>query len=207
MLKVYRVRRFTVESLREALQAPAVHVAPGTVEAASAHIALLLPRLRLLQEQRTAVARRIEALLEELGQETVPGEHRDVTILRSLPGVGRVVAATVLAEAVRPLTERDYQTLRAHGGIAPVTRQSGKKLSVSMRYGCNPRLRNAFYHWARTSVQNDPHSRDHYDRLRSQGHAHARARRGVADRSLGVLVAMLRSRTLYDPDRRRRIVA
>ena len=168
VLKVYRVRRFTVESIRGALQTPAVHVAPGTVEAASAHIALLLPRLRLLQEQRAAVARRIEALLDELGQEAIPGEHRDVTILRSLPGVGRVVAATVLAEAARPLAARDYQTLRAHGGIAPVTRQSGKTLSVSMRYGCNPRLRNAFYHWARTSVQNDPHCREHYDRLRSQ---------------------------------------
>lgn len=207
VLKVYRVRRFTVESIREALQTPAVPVAPGTVEAASAHIALLLPRLRLLQEQHTSVARRIEVLLEDLGREAIPGEPRDVTILRSLPGVGRVVAATVLAEAAQPLAERDYQTLRAHGGIAPVTRKSGKKLSVSMRYGCNPRLRNAFYHWARTSVQNDPHCRDHYDRLRKQGHGHARALRGVADRSLGVLVAMLTSRTLYDPERRRKIAA
>src|SRR5262249_47187990 len=84
VLKVYRVRRFTVEGIREALQVPAVHVAPGTVEAASAHIALLLPRLRLLQEQRTSLARRIEALLGDLGQEVIPGEHRDVTILRSL---------------------------------------------------------------------------------------------------------------------------
>jgi transposase len=194
VLKVYRVRRFTVETIREALQTPAVYVAPGTVEAAHAHIALLLPRLRLLQQQGTAVARRIEALLEDLGPEAVPGEPRDVTILRSLPGVGRVVAATVLAEAAQPLAERDYRTLRAHGGIAPVTRKSGKKLSVSMRYGCNPRLRNAFYHWARTSVQNDPHCRGHCDRLRRQGHGHARALRGVADRSLGVLVAMLTSR-------------
>ena len=113
----------------------------------------------------------------------------------------------MLAEAAQPLAERDYQTLRAHGGIAPVTRKSGKKLSVSMRYGCNPRLRNAFYHWARTSVQNDPHCRDHYDRLRNQGHGHARALRGIADRSLGVLVAMLTSRTLYDPERRRKIAA
>jgi len=207
VLKVYRVRRVTAETIRDTLQTSALHVAPGTVEAASAHIALLLPRLRLLQEQRTAVAGRIEALLEELGKEEVPGEHRDVTILRSLPGVGRVVAATVLAEAARPLAERDYQTLRAHGGIAPVTRQSGKRVSISMRYGCNPRLRNAFYHWARTSVQNDPHCRAHYDRLRQHGHGHARALRGVADRSLGVLVAMLTSRTLYDSERRREIAS
>ena len=125
VLKVYRVRRLAVATIREALQTPALHVAPGTVEAASAHIALLLPRLRLLHEQRTKVATQIEALLEELSTEELRGEHRDATILRSLPGVGRVVAATVLAEAARPLADRDYQTLRAHGGIAPVTPQSG----------------------------------------------------------------------------------
>jgi len=203
VLKVYRLRRLTVETIRETLQSLPVHVAPGTVEAASAHIALLLPRLRLLHDQRLKVARQIEALLEELGREEMPGEHRDVTILRSLPGVGRVVAATVLAEAAQPLAERDYQTLRAQGGVAPVTRQSGKTISVSMRYGCNPRLRNALYHWARTSVQNDEHCRGHYDRLRQHGHGHGRALRGVADRSLGVLVAMLRNRTLYDAERRR----
>ena len=101
VLKVYRIRRVTVEAIRAALQSPPVHVAPGTAEAASAHMALLLPRLRLLHEQRTQVATRIETLLEELGAEENPGEHRDATILRSLPGVGRVVAATMLAEAAR----------------------------------------------------------------------------------------------------------
>lgn len=207
VLKVYRIRRVTVDAIRAALQSPPVHVAPGTAEAASAHMALLLPRLRLLHAQRTQVATRMEALLEELGAEEIPGEHRDATILRSLPGVGRVVAATMLAEAGRPLAERDYQTLRAHGGLAPVTRQSGKKRTVGMRYGCNQRLRNAFYHWARSSIQCDPHCRAHYDRLRSRGHGHGRALRGVADRSLAVLVAMLTSRTLYDPERRRKIAA
>jgi hypothetical protein len=43
VLKVYRLRRLTGETIRETLQSPPGHVAPGTVEAASAHIALLLP--------------------------------------------------------------------------------------------------------------------------------------------------------------------
>ena len=34
VLKVYRVRRFTVATIREALQTAALHVVPGTVEAA-----------------------------------------------------------------------------------------------------------------------------------------------------------------------------
>ena len=203
VLKVHRIRRLTAATVHGAVQAPPLRVAPGTLDAAWAHIAVLLPRLRLVHDQRhRTVGTRIDAILAALATEDVAGEHRDVTILRSLPGVGRLVAATVLAEASRPLAARDYQTLRTHAGAAPVTRQSGKKAVVTMRWACNRRLRNAVYHWARVSVQIDARCRAHYDRLRQCGHEHDRALRGLADRSLAVLIAMLATRTLYDPERR-----
>jgi transposase len=204
VLKTYRIRRLTGEGVRAALHSVPLPAAAGTVAAATAHIALLLPRLRLIHHQRAEVERRLEALLAALAME--PGEqlHRgDVTILRSLPGVGVRVAATVLAEATWPLAQRDYQTLRAQGGAAPVTRQSGKTRLVSMRHACNKRLRNAFYHWARISVQKDPHAKAHYDRLRQRGHPHERALRGVVDRLLNVLMAMLATGTTYDAAKRR----
>lgn len=203
VLKVHRIRRLSAETVHAALQVPPLRVAPGTIEAAGAHIGLLLPRLRLVHDQRhRTLGTRLDAVLAELAKEEVVGEHRDVTILRSLPGIGRLVAATVLAEATRPLAERDYQTLRTQAGAAPVTRQSGKKAAVFMRWACNGRLRNAIYHWANVSLQHDARCRAHYDRLRQHGHDHARALRGVADRLLAVLIAMLTTRTLYDPARR-----
>jgi transposase len=203
VLKTYRIRRLTAETVLAAVQIPPLPVAPGTIAAAEHHIGLLLPRLRLAHEQRhRSVEGRIEAILAELAQEEVPGEHRDVTILQSWPGVGKRVAATVLAEAAGLLAQRDYQSLRAQAGVAPVTRQSGKHAAVSMRWACNGRLRNALYHWARVSVQVDASSRAHYARLRQRGHAHARALRGVVDRSRAVLMAMLTHRTLYNPARR-----
>jgi transposase len=204
LLARQRIRRFTGDALYTALQERSLRVAPGTIEAASEHLALLLPRVRLVHEQQRRCERRLDGLLAELAtpaRQDDQQEHRDVTILRSLPGVGRVVAATMLAEASRPLAARDYQTLRAHAGVAPVTRQSGKGRFVAMRRSCNGRLRGALFHWARNSVRLDAHCRAHYARLR-QRHGHARALRGVADRLLGVLVAMLTSRTLYDPARR-----
>lgn len=120
-----------------------------------------------------------------------------------LPGVGRLVTANLLAEAASFVAERDYHGLRAYAGVAPVTRQSGKKAAVLMRYGCNLRLRNALYHWSRVSMQHDPRSREHYHQLRSKGHSHGRALRGLADRLLALLCAMLKSRTLYDASRRK----
>jgi hypothetical protein len=92
----------------------------------------------------------------------------------SLPGVGRKITAWLFAEAAQPLAERDYQVLRTHGGVAPVTKQSGKRRLVVMRRGCNPRLR------------------------------HGQALRNIGDRLLRILMAMLRHRTCYDASRIRR---
>ncbi len=72
-----------------------------------------------------------------------------------------------------------------------------------MRNGCNQRVREACYHWARLSMQRDEQARQHYRRLRDGGHGHGRALRGVCDRLLSVLMAMLRSGLLYDPNHRR----
>jgi transposase len=194
-----KIRRIEPAEVAAALRGPTFSLSTGTVEAASEHIVMLLPHLRLLYQQRLAVASRIERVLDELSitQESQPPS--DVQVLLSLPGVGRIVTATILAEASQLLAERDYHGLRAHAGVAPVTRQSGKRTLVLMRYGCNLRLRNAFYHWSRVSMQHDPRSREHYHRLREKGHSHGRALRGLADRLLALLCAMLKSHTLYDP--------
>jgi transposase len=208
LLQQHRIRRLTPDAVREALRAPALSLTPGTVEAAASHVALLVPRLRLVSTQRAQCAAQLDALLTTLvAQAPPPGpqrEHHDVEILRSLPGVGRLVAATMLAEAAALLAARAYHGLRAHAGVAPVTRQSGKRRGVLMRYGCNHHLQQAVYHWARVSVQRDPHSRAHYAALRLRGQSHPRALRGVADRLLAILVAMLKAGTLYDPARTRR---
>jgi transposase len=125
-------------------------------------------------------------------------EYNDVAILRSLPGVGRIVAAIIIAEACAALIERDYRALRGHAGIAPVTKQSGKQRMVLMRYACNGRLRHAFYHCARVAVIRDLPSKSYYTALRRRGHTHGRALRAVADRLLRILIAMLMTHTLFD---------
>lgn len=201
LLTGHRIRRHTTDAVLAALQAPHLRVAPGTDKAAAGHIRLIIPRLRLADEQRTACGRDLDGLLRSLAPEDgVPGqdrEHRDVEILRSLPGVGRIVAATMLAEASQPLAERDYHALRAMCGVAPTTRQSGKRTVVVMRRACNPRLREAMYHAARVATQRDPACRARYAAFRQRGHTHGRALRGVADHHLRVLVAMLNSRSLF----------
>jgi transposase len=200
LLRAYRIRRFDADEICQTLSVSKLQLAPGAAEAASEHVLLILPVLRLLDRQREEIARRMQELLEKMSEDEQSVEHRDVKILLSLPGVGRVISATMLAEASQPLAERDYHAIRSYAGAAPITRQSGKRKMVVMRRGCNPRLRNALYHWSRVSTQHDPHSKEHYAALRAKGHSHGRALRGVADRLLAVLIAMLRNGTPYDPN-------
>jgi transposase len=204
VLSKHRIRRIDAAAVLRLLRQPALRVAAGTTEAALAHIRIVMPRLDLVNRQLKDARRRLDALCARLADEveTAPGhegEQRDVTILRSLPGVGRIVLATLLAEACQLLRRRDYHALRTASGLAPVTKRSGKSCIVVRRQACNPRLRNAAYHWARTAIQHDERSRQRYSALRARGHKHARALRTVADRLLAVACAMLANQTLFDP--------
>ena len=81
------------------LDAPKWTPAEGTWAAVHAHVEVLLARLRLLQRQRATCEAGLDRLLRQCaeGPEGEPGGHRDVSILLSLPGVGRKAAAAMLA--------------------------------------------------------------------------------------------------------------
>lgn len=200
LLKSHRIRRIDAEKVLETLRCEPAQVSQGTVVAACAHISQLVERLELLNRQLRDVEASIDRVLAQMCEPTKADEQRDATILRSLPGVGRIVLATLLSEASEALEERDYQKLRAMSGIAPVTKRSGKSLRVTMRRGCSPRLREAMYHWSRVAVQNDELMKAKYTALRQRGHSHARALRTVADRCLKIACTLLQRGMLFDPD-------
>jgi transposase len=205
LLKRHRIRRITAAEALQRVKAPSIPVAAGTVNAATGHLEAVARRLALVNRQIGEANGKIDRLTERLGggEEDAEGqrkEQRDVTILRSLPGVGRIVLATLLAEAQDALHRKDYHALRCLSGVAPITKRSGKSKIVLMRQAAHVRLRNAVYHWARTAVQHDPRSRAKYAALRARGHGHGRALRSVADRLLAVACAMLESQTLFNPN-------
>jgi transposase len=208
ILKNHRIRRLDAAQVLSVLRKPPLTVAPGTVDAATAHIRTLVARLRLINQQVKESEQRLDQFCQaiEAAAEQTPGqicEQRDVAILRSCPGLGRITIATLLAEAGEPLQRRDYQVLRTLSGVAPVTRRSGRTRIVVRRHACNNRLRTAMYHWARVAMQHDPVSTRRYKDLRHRGHTHARALRGVGDRLLQLLCTLLERQTLFDPDQRK----
>ena len=203
ILKRHRIRRLDADQIREILRQRPLAVAAGTVDAARAHCATLIARLKLINRQIADAYHQLDTLTAKVGAtgQPSPGQNtqRDAVILASLPGLGRINLATLLAEASDPLQRRDYHALRALTGVAPVTRQSGRSRIIVRRYAHHSRLANTVYHWARTAVQHDVISRTKYAALRARGHSHGRALRSVADRLLNVACSMLRAGTIFNP--------
>lgn len=197
ILREHRIRRVGASEVLRTLREKALPVAPGVAEAAGGQVVLLIARLQLAHTQRARCSRKVELALAELEDDP----DGDVAIVRSLPGVGTSISAALFVDAADLLAARDYAGLRSYAGIAPVTRRSGKQRVVSMRRACSARLRHALYHWARCSAQRSAHCHAIYAAARARGQSHGRALRGLADRLLRMLVAMLRTRTHYDPER------
>jgi transposase len=138
--------------------------------------------LQCLNMRRKNVLHALSVVIKEAQVCTDHPMHTTVRAMLSLPGLGIQTATTLLAEAGHLLAAKDCAGLRSYAGVAPVTKQSGKTKRVQMRNGCNQRVREACYHWARVSVQRDEHSRQHYRQLRDAGHGHGRALCGFAER-------------------------
>jgi transposase len=205
LLKGHRIRRLDAAAVLQILRKTPLFVAPGTTEAACAHVRNLAARVHLVNQQIKEAHRALDGLCAKLEAptESPSGQNReqhDVMILRSWPGIGRIVLATLLTEATEPLRTRDYHALRALAGTAPVTRRSGKQCFVIRRLACNKRLQNVVYHWSRVAIQHDTLARQRYDALRRRGHGHARALRTVGDRLLYALCTTLERQTPYHPN-------
>jgi transposase len=206
ILKEHRIRRVSAEEVHTLLRSARPCGAPARGEAEALCLLMELEQLALLHAQRAtldaAIAEDVQALARLQENESHhTDEPDDVAILRSLPGVGPVILGGLLAEGWQGFHDRDIEHLRTHGGIAPVTLQSGRLRLVRLRRACNGYLRDALHQWAQAALATDSRAHEHYLNCRARGHSHGRALRGVADMLLRLALGMLQSRTLYDADR------
>ena len=127
--------------------------------------------------------------------------HPDAEILRSLPGLGPILGARVLAEfGDDPTRYADAKARRCYAGSAPITRASGTRLVVLARVARNRRLADACYLWAFSALNASPGARRYYDARRVRGATHHQALRALSNRLVGVLHGCLRHRQPYRED-------
>ena len=133
--------------------------------------------------------REMEALLER---------HPDAALIRSLPGMGAVLTAELIAEAGTLSRFRSADALASAAGMAPVLRQSGRVRFLKRPTGGNKGLKRVFYQSAFCSLGHDD-SRTFYDRKRREGKRHHQAIIALARRRVNVLWALVQNRTPFQP--------
>ncbi|MFC9554051.1 transposase [Rhodococcus sp. NPDC056960] len=130
--------------------------------------------------------RAVDALEKELGPTF--DTHPAAPILRSVPGLGPILAARTLAEiGDDPTRFATANGLRAFAGTASITRASGRSHNVKARKVRNKRLGDACHWWAFAAITKSPGARAHYDKRRAAGDHHNAALRNLANRLLGRL--------------------
>lgn len=124
--------------------------------------------------------------------------HPDAEIYLSLPGLGTVLSARVMAEfGDDPNRFNHPKSRKAYAGTAPITKASGTRQVVLARVARNRRLADACYLWAFSSLTRSIGARRYYDLLRGRGQTHHQALRALANRWVGILHGCLRYRSTY----------
>jgi transposase len=170
--------------------------------------------LAAAQEQRIALPaeRTTAVLIRELAAEAIAARtrlarldceldgllarHPDAALIRSLPGMGAVLTAELIAEAGTIQRFASADALAAAAGLAPVLRQSGKTRFLRRAIGGNKALKRVFYQSAFCSLHS-PASRAFYARKRREGKRHHQALIALARRRINVLWAMLNKRRAF----------
>ena len=126
-------------------------------------------------------------------------EHPDADIYLSLPGLGVVLGARVLAEfGDDPDRYDNAKSRRNYAGTSPLTIASGKKHAVLARHVRNRRLYDAIDQWAFCAITTSPGCRQFYDHRRTTGDLHHQALRALGNRLVGYLHGCLRTRSTYN---------
>jgi transposase len=191
-----KARRHHVEeravAIRDALRAPRLEQ-PAVV--AQAHGVVVADLAGLLQD----VIARIDRHEKEL--DGALKEHPDAEIYLSLPGLGTVLSARVLAEfGDDPNRYEDGRARKNYAGTSPITQSSGRTRLVRARFVRNDRLADACQLWAFSAISASLGARRYYDLQRSRNKRHHESLRIVANRLVGILHGCLRHHQLYRED-------
>jgi len=178
--------------IQVALRQPQLAAPALVAEAQAANTSALVAVVSTLDEQ----IGRLEAELTEAFE-----HHPDAEILRSLPGLGAILGARVLAEfGDAPDRYLDAKARRNYAGTAPITRASGTSHVVVARLVRNRRLFDACYAWAFCALTASPGARAYYDAHDPGPRTSKVARRKLANKLVGILHGCLTHGTLYDEE-------
>ena len=163
-----------------------------------------MPRLtvELLKRHARHRLRQIEAQLNSVDaaiSDLVAGDPtlaRRLTILASIPGLGKITAYALLAD-MPELGTMEARQAASLAGLAPITRQSGRWCGKSSIRGGRAQIRRALYMPALVAIRFNPPLKACYDGLITRGKHAKLAIAAVMRRLLLLANALLREDRIW----------
>ncbi len=162
-------------------------------------VSLAAPRIRpQIQTHIAWLQQQLTDLDRDLGQliRSSPVWRAKDDLLRSVPGVGPVLATTLLA-SLPELGTLTRQQIAALVGVAPLNRDSGTRRGRRTVWGGRAHVRAVLYMGALVAVRHNPALRAFYARLRHAGKVPKVALTACMRKLLTILNAMLKHQTRW----------
>jgi transposase len=149
--------------------------------------------LKSLEAERTRIDKAIDKLIE-----ASPVWCAKQDLLKSVPGIGSVVARTLIAE-LPELGQVDRHQIAALVGVAPINHDSGRYRGKRKIQGGRVEVRAPLYMACLVGIQHNPALKRFYCRLREAGKPAHLALVAAMRKLLTILNAMLRDRKPWAP--------
>lgn len=137
--------------------------------------------------------------LERAVRESPVWREKD-DLLRSVPGVGPTLSATLLAE-LPELEHLDRRRLAALVGVAPLNRDSGTLRGIRTVWGGRSAVRKTLYMATLAATRSNPTVKSFYERLVAAGKPKKVALTACMRKLLAIVGAVLRNRNPWDAGR------
>ncbi|WP_446291465.1 IS110 family transposase, partial [Vibrio vulnificus] len=150
------------------------------------------PILTALKNQIAKVENRIEKLIE-----TCPDYQAKNEILQSVPGIGKIAAASLISN----VPELGYITNKQAAsliGVAPITRESGSFKGKRMIKGGRMQVRTVLYMAMMSAMQCNPVFKETYQRLLAAGKPKKVALIACVRKMVVILNSMLRDGCMWN---------
>jgi transposase len=112
----------------------------------------------------------VKEIEQEIGKRTANNDllKKNTEIITSIPGVGKVTAAILIA-GLPELGTASEKEIASLAGLAPVIQQSGSSKGMATIKGGRSTVRNALYMAAVVAIRFNPTLKTFYERLRKKG--------------------------------------
>jgi transposase len=152
-----------------------------------------------IQEHVAWLTGKIEELEDEINDMLVnnPSWRRITDLISSVPGIGQVTAATLVAE-MPELGTLNRQKIAALAGLAPYNRDSGPRRRSRRIFGGRAPVRCALYMAALSATRCNPVIRDFYQRLLKRGKKQKVALTACMRKLLVIVNAMVRKQEYWE---------